>query len=337
MARPTIVLVKGIYYPILANGGVLANLVTILILSRGNCGLSKCISVYLVAMATADLQIMIINVSLYYIFSYHFPHSFLAHTPVCMFILYMTTVTLDLSVWFTVSFTFDRFVVICCQKFISKYCTERSAAVVIITFTLLTFSKNIPVLFALEPEQIINNVQWGCKSSVFFFTSRPGIAFIWFYSAWGVWLPFTLIALLNCLTIRRILEANRARRGLRGHRFENECDSETENRRKSIILLFAISVSFMLLWLTTALSLVITRLTNTGYYRGDHRDPGYIATETGAMLKLLSSCLNPCIYAATQRKFREELKKLLTSPWTLILRLVRKRELKESSQVQASA
>uniref|UniRef100_UPI00398E8A5B probable G-protein coupled receptor 139 n=1 Tax=Pristiophorus japonicus TaxID=55135 RepID=UPI00398E8A5B len=330
MARATVLLIKEIYYPILANGGVLANMLTILILSRGNCGLSKCISVYLVAMATADLLIMIINVMLYYIFSYHFPLSFLAHTPVCMFVLYMTTVTLDLAVWFTVSFTFDRFVVICFQKFTLKYCTERTAAVVITTFTALTFLKNIPVLFSLEPEQIINNVQWGCRSSAFFFTSAPGIGFVWFYSAWGVWVPFTLISLLNCLTVRRILEANRARRGLRGYRIENDCDPETENRNKSIILLFAISVSFILLWLTTVVSLVTTRLTNTGYYRGDRRDPGYIATETGAMLKLLNSCLNPCIYAATQRKFREELKKVLTSPWILIQRLVRKQELKES-------
>uniref|UniRef100_UPI00398F48D4 probable G-protein coupled receptor 139 n=1 Tax=Pristiophorus japonicus TaxID=55135 RepID=UPI00398F48D4 len=285
----------------------------------------------MVAMATADLLIMIINVILYNIFSYHFPLSFLAQTPVCIFLIYMTAITVHLSVWFTVSFTFDRFVVICCQKFISKYCTKRTAAVVITTFAILTFLNNIPVLFAFESEQLINKVQWGCRSSFVFFTSPLGIAYVWFYSAWGAWLPFTLIALLNCFTVRRILEANRARRGLQGNRIENYCDPETESRRKSIILLFAISGSFMLLWLTTTVSLVTTRLTNTSYYRGNRRDPGYIATETGAMLKLLSSCLNPCIYAAAQTKFREELKMVLTSPWTLILRLVRKRELKDSS------
>ncbi|XP_067848357.1 probable G-protein coupled receptor 139 [Heptranchias perlo] len=311
MGQLTILLIKEIYYPFLAAVGVPANLVTIVILSRGNCGLSKCITVYMVAMATADLLVMIINVIVYYIFSYHFSLSFLSHTPVCRFILYMTVVTLDLSVWFTVSFTFDRFVVLCFQKFKTKYCTEGTAAAVTTTFSVLMFLKGIPVLFAYEPQQIINKVQWGCRSSVAFFSTPPGIAYVWFHSAWVVWLPFTLIAVFNSLTIRRILIANKARKGLQGQMSGNQSDPEMENRRNSIILLFTISGSFVLLWLTNAVSLVTTRLTNTTYYRGDRTNPGYLATETGAMLKYLSSCPNTCVYAATQRKFRKELKNVL--------------------------
>ncbi|XP_038656397.1 uncharacterized protein LOC119967658 isoform X3 [Scyliorhinus canicula] len=82
MGQLTILLIKEIYYPILAVVGVPANLVTIVTLSRGNCGLSKCISIYMVAMATGDLLVMISNIMAYRIFSYHFPHSFLSHTPV---------------------------------------------------------------------------------------------------------------------------------------------------------------------------------------------------------------------------------------------------------------
>uniref|UniRef100_UPI00398E5B49 probable G-protein coupled receptor 139 n=1 Tax=Pristiophorus japonicus TaxID=55135 RepID=UPI00398E5B49 len=319
MGQLTMLQIKAIYYPILAVIGVPANLVTIDILSRRNCGLSKCISVYMIAMAAVDLLVMIVNVMLYNIFSNRFPLSFLSHTPVCKFILYMTTVNLDLSVWFTVSFTFDRFVVICCQKFKTKYCTVRTAAMVITAFTVLIFLKNIPVLLAFEPYEIINKVHWGCVTSVAFVSSPPGAAYVWFHSAWGVWFPFTLIALLNSLTGRRILVASRSRRGLRGHRSEKQSDSEMENRKKSIILLFAISGSFVLLWLTSAVSLVTTRLASINYYRGDRTDPGYIATETGLMLKFLSCFQNPCIYAATQRKFREELKTVVKSPWTFIL------------------
>ncbi|XP_067835720.1 probable G-protein coupled receptor 139 [Heptranchias perlo] len=329
MGQVTILLIKEIYYPILAAIGVPANLVTIVILFRGNCGLSKCISGYMVAMATADLLVMIINIIVYYIFSYHFPLSFLSHTPVCKFILYMTVVTLDLSVWFTVSFTFDRFVALCCQKFKTRYCTERTAAAVTTTVSVLVLLEGIPFLFAYEPQQIINKVQWGCRSSVAFFSSPPGAAYVWVHSAWVVWLPFTFIALFNYLTVGRILVANRARRGLRSHSSENQSDPEMEKRRKSIILLFSISGTFVLLWLTAAVSFVTTRLTNTTYYRGDRTDPGYIATETGAMLKYLSSCQNMCIYAATQRKFREELMNVLKSPWTRILRFVGNWEQKE--------
>ncbi|XP_067882396.1 probable G-protein coupled receptor 139 [Heterodontus francisci] len=322
MGKPAILLMKDIYYPIVATVGVLVNLVTIMILSRRNCGLSKCISVYMVAMATADLLVLIINVILYHIFNYQFPFSFLSYTPVCRIILYMTTINFDLSVWFTVSFTFDRFVAVCFQKFKTRYCTERTAGVVITVFCLLSFLKNILFLFAYEPQQIINKVQWGCRASVEFFSSPLGAAWVWFHSAWLVWLPFTLIVLFNCSSIGRILVANRTRRKLRGNRSENRSDSEMENRRKSIILLFTVSGCFILLWLTVAVSFVATRLPKTNNYRGDRTAPGYIAYETGTCLKFLSCIQNPCIYVATQRKFREELKNGLKSLWALILRFV---------------
>ncbi|XP_038656396.1 probable G-protein coupled receptor 139 isoform X2 [Scyliorhinus canicula] len=277
----------------------------------------------MVAMATGDLLVMISNIMAYRIFSYHFPHSFLSHTPVCKFNLYMNVVSLDLAVWFTVSFTFDRFIIICCQKFKTKYCTERTAALVITMFSILAFIKNIPVFSAFESEQIINKLWWGCRPNPAFVSSPFGAMFIWFYSIWRVWIPFTLIVLFNSLSIRLIIVASKARRRLRGHSSENQSDSEMENRRNSIILLFTISGSFILFWLTESVSFVTTRVTNPNKYQGDHTAPPYIAAETGAMLKLLTSCINTFIYAATQRKFRQELKKGLKYPWILIEGLIK--------------
>ncbi|XP_048381324.1 probable G-protein coupled receptor 139 [Stegostoma tigrinum] len=108
MRQPAILLIKTIYYPILVAFGVPANLMTLVLLAKGNCGLSKCISVYMVAMAGADLLVMLVNVMLYHVFSFHLPFSVLALTPICKLILYLTTVAIDLSIWFTISFTFDR-------------------------------------------------------------------------------------------------------------------------------------------------------------------------------------------------------------------------------------
>ncbi|XP_059497983.1 probable G-protein coupled receptor 139 [Stegostoma tigrinum] len=168
MRKPPILLLKEIYYPLLAAACLPANMMTVFILLRRNCGLSKCISTYMVAMATADLLVIINSIIVYRILSYHFPFSFLSHTPVCKLTVYMITVSLDLTVWFTVSFTFDRFVVICCQRFKAKYCTKRTATTVLTVISVLILLKNIPVLFAYEPEQIINNIQWGCRSSANF-------------------------------------------------------------------------------------------------------------------------------------------------------------------------
>ncbi|XP_043538398.1 probable G-protein coupled receptor 139 [Chiloscyllium plagiosum] len=288
---------------------------TILILLRGNCGLSKCISVYMVAMATSDLLAIIIIAVVYRILNYYFPLSFLSHTPVCLFIVYMTTITLDLSVWFTVSFTFDRFVMICCQEFKRKHCTKRTAITLLIIVSALILLKNIPVLFAYEPEKIIQNVQWGCKTSATFLASPLGMTFVWFYSASVAWIPFLLIFVFNSLTVCRIFVANRTRIGLQGHRNGNQSNSVGENRRKSVILLFSVSISFIVLWLTYSLCLAITRVSHPNYYRGDFANPEYIATETGNILKLLSCFLNPCIYAATQNKFREALLNVMKLIW----------------------
>ncbi|XP_051894379.1 probable G-protein coupled receptor 139 [Pristis pectinata] len=311
--------VKEIYYPVLATIGVPANLVAIVILSRGNCGLSKCSSVYMVGMASADLLVMIFNVTVCYIFTTQFPLSFLTRNPVCTFLIYMTAVTLDLSVWFTISFTFDRCVAICFRKLQTRYCTKTTATAVLTTLACLISLKNVPFFFAFNLQES-GAVQWGCKANVQFLTSPFGSAFFKFHTAWVAWLPFTLIFLFNALTVRRILAASRSRKELRGHRGEKQADPELENRRKSIILLFAISGSFVLLWLTATVSFLATGLTNTNSYRVDRVDPAYVATEVGAMLKYLSSCPNTFIYAVTQRKFREQLTGAAKYLWNLILR-----------------
>ncbi|XP_041036614.1 probable G-protein coupled receptor 139 [Carcharodon carcharias] len=327
----TVLQIENVYYPVLAAFGVPANLMTIAILSRGNCDLSKCISLYMTAMAAADLLVMIFNVIIYRVISFHFPSSFLSYTAVCKFILSLNPAILDLSVWFTVSFTFDRFVAICCQKFKTKYSTQKTATVVLTIVSVVMYFENIPFWFAYEPERIINNISWGCLSSVVFYSSPAGVAYSWFKSIFVAWLPFCLILLFNCLTIRRIIVASRARRALRGHHRENQSDLEMKNRRKSITLLFGVSGSFLLFWLTAVVSFLTTRLPSTAQTRGDFATPEYIATETGCMLMYLSSCSNTFIYAATQTKFREEIKKVMIIPWTLILTLVKKKEKKKKT------
>ncbi|XP_048382065.1 C-C chemokine receptor type 6-like [Stegostoma tigrinum] len=297
--------------------GGAANLVTIWIISRRKCGLSKCVTVYMLAMATTDLLVLINNVVLYYILSYHFPWSFLFHTALCRVIMYLTAVTTDLSVWCVICFTFDRFVLICCRKIQTKYCTRRTSIKLVITIAVVIVLKEIPVLFAYEPEQIINKVQWGCRSSEAFFSSSAGTGYVWFYSACVFWVPFSLIVLCNALIIKRIVLANRARNGLRSCKIGNESDSEMENRRKSIILLFSITVSFLLLCLPYAVALGVTKLASTIYVRGKFTDPELIAMESADILWYFSCLLNPCIYAATQSKFRAELKNMAKCQWVL--------------------
>ncbi|XP_078060252.1 putative G-protein coupled receptor 139, partial [Mustelus asterias] len=284
------------------------NVVAIAILSRGKCGLAKCTTHYLVAMAAADLIIVIIDVILKRINNMYLPMSFLFLTPVCSITFVVNVAALDCSVWFTVAFTFDRFIAICCQKFKIKYCTERTAKVLIATIAVVAFLRSIPFYTVYEPAFIIDNLPWYCVVKAEYQTSTFWKIYELFDSILTPLLPIGLILLFNALTIRHIVAANRIRRRLQNNP-EKQNDPEMESRRKSMILLFALSANFILLWMTYVVHSVNWQVQNYNYGDRTLNNPVYVAQQFGFMLQLLSCSTNTCIYGLTQRKFREELKK----------------------------
>ncbi|XP_067869928.1 probable G-protein coupled receptor 139 [Heterodontus francisci] len=318
-------LVFAIYYPVLAAIGVPANLAVIVILPRGRCGLSRCITYYLVSMAVTDLLLIITIVILNRIAGIYFPGSFLSITPVCRLHFPTSYAIIDCSVWIMVAFTFDRFVAICCQKLKIKYCTVKTAAWVIAIVSILSCLKNTFWYFTLEPLYMVNNIPWFCSLKLIFYTSPAWAAYDWIHRILTPCLPFILILLLNALTVRRILAASRARRRLRARSNEDtQSDPELDKRRKSIVLLFAISGSFILLYLLYFITTLYVRIADVTYFSGSNfSESAFILEENGYMLQLLSCCINPFIYAGTQSKFRGELKNVVKHPLSLIVKLVR--------------
>ncbi|XP_072355779.1 probable G-protein coupled receptor 139 [Scyliorhinus torazame] len=284
---------------------LIANLLGIVILSRGKCGLSTCTTRYLVAMATADLLYVIIQVILNRINYYYFPVCFLDITPVCSVRTVLSCAAMDWSVWFTVTFSFDRFVAICWQKVKTKYCTEKTAAVVLVITSTLLFFKNAPYYFTVEPGEIIDNIPWFCNNKVSYLTEAGWHVFDWFDVVLTPLLPFTLILLLNTLTVRHILVASRVRKGLKCQsKGENRSDPEMESRRKSVILLFTISGSFILLWLVNVIDFLYYNIAGVD----SENDFEYILQQVGSLLLNLNCCTNTFIYGITQSKFREQVR-----------------------------
>ncbi|XP_069755513.1 probable G-protein coupled receptor 139 [Narcine bancroftii] len=295
------------------------NLTAIFILSRGRCGLSKCISRYLVSMAVTDLLVIIIAVLFNRVPGIYFPSSFLSITPVCSLSIASIYAARDCSVWLTVSFTFDRCVVICFQKLKTKYCTERTAAVVIGTVCILCCLVNIPWYFLHEPIYIVDGIPWFCKLKKIRYTSSLWAAFQWIDRLLTPCLPFFLVVFLNALTVRHILTASRARTRLREQsNGEKQSDSEMKSRRKSIVLLFAISGSFILLWVAYVVQFFLERF-QTDYKIGIFSGPKFIFLESANMFQMLSCCTNTFIYAVTQRKFREQVTTMVKYPWIRII------------------
>ncbi|XP_078286301.1 putative G-protein coupled receptor 139 [Rhinoraja longicauda] len=322
---PPIVQAQMIFYPILAVFGVLANVIAIVILPRGKCGLSKCVSRYLLAMAAADLLVVITSVILRRIDDLYFPLSFLFLTKVCSAHTFVIHAAVDISVWFTLSFTLDRYVTICCFKLRAKYCTEQTATWVIAIVCALACCKNIPWYFTNQPIVVEQGVQWGCAMKTDFYADCTWIFYRWFHYFLSSLLPMFLILLLNVFTVGHILAANKARKILMGSKEDaNQNDAEIESRRRSIILLFAISGNYILLWLTYLVFFIYTQIRKRFYSNG-YNDPIYIADQTSYMLLLLSCGTNTGIYAVTQTKFRAELKNGVKYPFKMILRCVKER------------
>ncbi|XP_038643861.1 probable G-protein coupled receptor 139 [Scyliorhinus canicula] len=307
---------SAIYYPALAIIGFPANLMAIIILSRGRCGLSRCITYYLVAIAVTDSLVMVTAVILNRVGGIYFRYSVLSTTPGCAVSTVLVYATRDGSVWLTVAFTFDRFVSICCQRLKTRYCTEKTALLVIGMVITLSYVKNIHFDFTYQPLYILDEIPWFCDIKSSYYTITSWQAYDWLDHILTPFLPFFFILMLNALTVRHIVEASRARMRLKGS--ESDGDPEIANRKKSIVLLLAISLSFLLLWVTYVGHFLYVRVTGEAYFTGlDFNDPHFIFQETTNMLQLLSSCNSTFIYAVAQTKFRNELKKLLMFPFAI--------------------
>ncbi|XP_069744335.1 probable G-protein coupled receptor 139 [Narcine bancroftii] len=301
------------------------NLAAIAILLRGKCGLSKCITYYLVAMAVTDLVVIITAVILNRTVNMYFPLSVLSITPVCKLIFVLIYGSRDCSVWVTVMFTFDRHIAICCQKLKTTYCTERTAATVIGIVCAVSCMMNVPWYFIYKPSFAANGVPWLCEVNLILTREPPWIAYDWIHRILTPCFPFFLILLLNVFTVRHILAANRTRRRLLNNRNgDNHSDPETECRIKSIVLLLLISCCFILSWLLIFIKIIYLEIVKMPYFSGSNfKDPRFFLEESGYMLQLLSSCINPFIYVGTQKKIRDQLKSGLKYPLTLFVRLLK--------------
>ncbi|XP_069798559.1 probable G-protein coupled receptor 139 [Narcine bancroftii] len=310
-----------IVYIFIAVLGVPANVVALAVLSRGRCGLSICTTRYLVAMAAADSLTILSNVVLWRFIYYFFPGVFIHITPVCSLISVLGRVVIGCSVWFTVTFTFDRFVAICFPKLKMKFCTEKTASAVLTTTSVLLSLQRIPYYFTYEPLRVVDNVPWFCLQKASYFTDPGWVAFDWVNTLITPLIPFALILFFNAVTVRHVVLTSRVRRGLRGQRGGgSRSDPEMESRRRSMILLFAISGSFILLWSVHVVHFLY--YTTSEANPNHHNDSEIVFLQVGQLLLTLSCCTNTFIYALTQSKFRENLVHAVTFPITLVIRLI---------------
>ncbi|XP_059509219.1 neuropeptides capa receptor-like [Stegostoma tigrinum] len=274
-------------------------------------------------MAIADLLVTIFDLILRHIpFVYVEGQNLLEGLPVCNIHAVLIYAATDCSVWFTITFTFDRFVAICCPNLRSKYCNVKTTAVVLATVTGLSCLKNIFWYFMLRNKYRVSNRAWFCwvKRDVKSSPVWAAIEFCHYILTPGV--AFILILLLNFLMVRHIAVTSRSRRRL--HQQSNRTsskDPEMKSRMNSIILLFLISGNFILLWSVSMVYSIYRRMFFLGY---KSFDLPIFAMDLGYMLQMLSCCTNTVIYVIAHPKFREHLKNIVYYPFTPIVKCIKR-------------
>lgn len=282
-------------------------MVTFLIILRRNCLLSKSSSLYLMAISVADNLVLLFIVVVELSLKYHQWEPFWSYEPWCNLRDIFTYGAYNASTWLVVVFTVERFIAIHTRTLKTKVCTQRCASWTVMS--VFAFSHLFAIPYYWSNASVHKNNQTRCiynhKAPPYFIHTL-----VWLQTLQCYIIPFFIILTLNGLTLRLISLSNRVH--ATGHvtsGVKNKVSPLLRSRkRKSVVLLVTISMSFVLLSVTRAITQILLRTTHM--YKMDRNDYSVamnIAADIGTMLCLSNAAVNMYLYVCTQGKFRQEL------------------------------
>ncbi|XP_030077529.1 probable G-protein coupled receptor 139 [Microcaecilia unicolor] len=308
--------VQKIFYPLLAAIGIPSNIATFLILWRKNCKLSASSRCYLMAISVADTLVLILIVVLEMILHYYTTESFWYRQPWCMIRDVFNYGAYNTSTWLVVGFTIERFIAITTVQLRTKLCTRRNALYVIASVFVCSHVCAIPYLWSNESLKDNSTGHYVCK-----YSSKVPSCFVeglvWFQTTLVYIIPYIIIFLLNGLILRQICLSNKV------HCERNNLQLQATRRfrshkRKSVILLVTVSMTYAYLCTTRFVTQILIRTLHYGINRRDYLQGINVAADVGTMLDLTHCAVNMYLYACTQSHFREELvvcAKAVLYPW----------------------
>ncbi|XP_042346956.1 probable G-protein coupled receptor 139 [Plectropomus leopardus] len=299
------VTIQEVFYPALATVGIPSNIITFLIIWRRNCMLSRSSTFYLMAMSVADNLVLIFIVVLELSVKYHQQEPFWSYEPWCSLRDIFNYGAYNASTWLVVVFTMERFVAIHTWKLKTKICTTRCAAWT--TTAVFLFSHVFAIPYYRSNASVNKNNQTTCvynpEAPTQFIHALVGLQTLQAYI-----FPFLIILTLNGLTLRLISLSNRVHIAADlTSRVNKVLPLLHSRKRKSVMLLVTVSMSFVLLSVTRAITQIIIRTTHMySFDRNDYSLWINIAADIGTMLSLTNAAANMYLYVCTQSKFRQE-------------------------------
>uniref|UniRef100_A0A3Q3B0Y4 G-protein coupled receptors family 1 profile domain-containing protein n=1 Tax=Kryptolebias marmoratus TaxID=37003 RepID=A0A3Q3B0Y4_KRYMA len=270
-----------------------ANTITFLIIWRRNCMLSMSSAFYLMAISVADNLVLTFIVVLELSLKYHQQEPYWSHEPWCNLRDVFNYGAYNASTWLVVLFTAERFISIHTWKIKAKLCTPRCAIwTILITFVFSHLSAT-PYYWsnASIREDNLTSCVYKPELQIQFVHTL-----VWFQTLQAYVFPFLVIVTLNGLTLRLISLSSRVQAPLLRSR-----------SRKSVVLLVTVSMSFVLLSVTRAITQIILRTTDMYTLdRDDYDRTINVAADIGTMLCLSNAAANMYLYVCTQSRFRQE-------------------------------
>lgn len=269
--------------------------------------LSKSSSLYLMGISVADNLVLIFIVVIELSLKYHQRKPFWSYDPWCNLRDIFTYGAYNASTWLVVVFTVERFIAIHTRTLKTKVCTQRCAAWTVMSVFAFSHLFAVPYYWSNASVRIDNQTMciYNHKAPSCFIHTL-----VWLQTVQCYIIPFIIILTLNGLTLRLISLSSRVhvidRLTPRGK--NKVLPLQRSRRRKSVVLLVTISMSFVLLSVTRAITQIVLRTTHM--YKMDRNDYSVgmnIAADIGTMLCLSNAAANMYLYVCTQGKFRQEL------------------------------
>ncbi|XP_055486730.1 probable G-protein coupled receptor 139 [Leucoraja erinacea] len=307
--------VQKIYYPSLCAVGIPANLLTIYTMYSRRCGMSLVARLYLMALAVADTLCLFWGALIDLTLVWLDPSPFWNSAPWCGLLTVLEYGSVFTSTWTVIVFTVERYLVLRTTRS-RRPCTQSTVTVrVIVALTLVSHLLALPAYWIYSsklqnstlPDRGVEEVPACVYEHTFFST-----AVVWFHTLVSGGVPYVLLILFNVLIGQQLYAASSM---FTKEQLKSINGVTTRSlARKSILILFAVSFTFVLLTLPRFVTYCILRTVynHPGHDRNDYRQPINLFADLAIMLQWLNSAINFLLYCVVSRPFRREFLHLLS-------------------------